>query len=257
MSTASACSGSTTASTRAPRRPRRGPRRAAAPGPALALALALAAGAPAAAELVVLTGGEVLKVSAYEVVGEKARLALAGGGELVLPLLRVERVVEDEVPDDVPVPDAFLPSPFALGYSPGQEVGAPRFGGEIRAAAERHDLNPRLVAAVVGAESAFDARAVSHKGARGLMQLMPATALRFGVAPGELFEPERNLEVGARYLRWLIDRYEGALHLALAAYNAGEGAVDRYGGVPPYRETRRYVLRVYERFGISPGKTPR
>ncbi|HSM49862.1 MAG TPA: lytic transglycosylase domain-containing protein, partial [Thermoanaerobaculia bacterium] len=246
----SACSGSTTASTRVPEPRRRG---RALSGLGLALALA----APAAAELVVLTGGEVLKVSAYEVVGERARLTLAGGGELMLPLLRVERVVDDEVPDEVAPPEPFPPSPFALGFFPGQEFLAPRFAGEIAAAAERHDLNPRLVAAVVGAESAFQARAVSHKGARGLMQLMPATALRFGVAPEELFEPARNLEAGARYLRWLIDRYDGALHLALAAYNAGEGAVDRYRGVPPYRETRRYVLGVYERFGISPGATPR
>jgi hypothetical protein len=225
--------------------------------PGLGLVLALSLAAPAAAELVVLTGGEVLKVASYEVAGERARLTLAGGGELVLPLLRVERVVDDEIPDEVAAPEPFPPSPFALGFYPGQEFLAPRFAGEIAAAAERHDLNPRLVAAVVGAESAFHARAVSHKGARGLMQLMPATALRFGVAPGELFEPERNLEAGARYLRWLIDRYDGALHLALAAYNAGEGAVDRYRGVPPYRETRRYVLGVYERFGISPGATPR
>jgi len=252
MSTASACSGSTTASTRAPERRWRD---LAWPGLGLLCLLSLAA--PAAAELVVLTGGEVLKVTSYEVVGERARLGLAGGGELQLPLLRVERVVDDEIPDEVAAPEPFPPSPFALGFSPGQELAVPRFAGEIAAAAERHDLNPRLVAAVVGAESAFQARAVSHKGARGLMQLMPATALRFGVAPGELFEPERNLEAGARYLRWLIDRYDGALHLALAAYNAGEGAVDRYRGVPPYRETRRYVLRVYERFGISPDATPR
>ena len=253
MSTASACSGSTTASTRAPEGRRRGPRTRL----ALGLALGLAAGAPAAAELVVLTGGEVLKVSAYEVVGERARLALAGGGELVLPLLRVERVVDDEIPDEVPASEPLPASPFALGFSPGLVLAAPRFAGEIAAAAERHDLNPRLVAAVVGAESAFDPRAVSRKGARGLMQLMPATALRFGVEPRELFEPERNLEAGARYLRWLVDRYDGALHLALAAYNAGEGAVDRHGGVPPDRETRRYVLRVYELFGISPASAPR
>lgn len=247
MSTASASSAFTTASTRVPERARR--------AGWLALGLWLAAGAPAPAELVVLTGGEVLKVSGYEVTGERVRLALATGGELVLPLLRVERIVEDEIVDETPVPEPVAESPFTLGFIPGQAFAVPRFAAEVAAAAARHDLNPRLLAAVVSAESAFDPRAVSRKGARGLMQLMPATAARFGVAARELFEPERNLEAGARYLRWLIDRYDGALHLALAAYNAGEGTVDRYRGVPPYRETRRYVLRIYELFGVTP--TPR
>jgi len=242
MSTASASSGSTTASTRAPERGRR--------AGWLALALLLTVGAPAPAELVVLTGGEVLKVSGYEVTGEPDPLAT--GGELVLPLLRVERIVEDEIVDATPVPEPVAESPFTLGFVPGQAFAVPRFATEIATAAARHDLNPRLLAAVVSAESAFDPRAVSRKGARGLMQLMPATAARFGVAARELFEPERNLEAGARYLRWLIDRYDGALHLALAAYNAGEGTVDRYRGVPPYRETRRYVLRIYELFGVTP-----
>lgn len=217
--------------------------------------LVLLAAVPGRAELVVMSGGEVLKVRSVEVDGDRVRLELPAGGRLEVPLLRVERVVDDEI-DEVAEPEPEPPpvSPFALHFAPDAPPLDTPFPGELKAAGERHDLNPRLLAAVVGAESGFRPRVVSPKGARGLMQLMPATAARFGVRPAELFEPARNLEAGARYLRWLLDRYEGRLHLALAAYNAGEGAVDRYGGVPPYRETRRYVRRVYALFGIESGR---
>ena len=221
-----------------------------------AVAWGLLAAAPSGADLVVLTGGDILKVRSYEVVGERAKLELAAGGRIELSLLRVERVVDDEIEESAveePEPPAPL-SPFSLRFVPDADTTARPFGAEISAAGQRHDLNPRLIAAVVAAESGYRARAVSNKGARGLMQLMPATALRFDVTPHELFDPARNLEAGARYLRWLLDRYAGRLHLALAAYNAGEGAVDRYAGVPPYRETLRYVRRVYEVFGVTSGR---
>jgi soluble lytic murein transglycosylase-like protein len=96
-------------------------------------------------------------------------------------------------------------------------------------------------------ESAFDARAVSPKGARGLMQLMPATAARFGVK--DIFDPAQNIEAGARYLRFLLDLFDGDISLALAGYNAGEGAVKKYGyTVPPYRETVNYVRKIRRRY---------
>lgn len=111
---------------------------------------------------------------------------------------------------------------------------------------ERHaldrGLDPALVRAVVQAESGYNALAVSNKGAQGLMQLMPATALELAVA--RPFDPEDNLRGGTRYLRRLLERYDGDATLALAAYNAGPSAVDRYGGVPPYPETLAYVRRV-------------
>lgn len=115
----------------------------------------------------------------------------------------------------------------------------------IRDVADRNDVPASLVEAVVRVESDFNARAVSAKGARGLMQVLPETAARFGVDdPDHLFYPAPNLNAGTAYLAWLLKRYEGNLDLALAAYNAGEGAVDVHHGIPPYRETREYVKRV-------------
>lgn len=122
--------------------------------------------------------------------------------------------------------------------------GMPALAHDLVEAAERHRLPVSLVRAVVAVESAGDARAVSSKGAMGLMQLMPATAARFGVA--DPLDPSQSLEGGCAYLRWLIDRFDGNLALALAGYNAGEGAVDRYAGIPPFAETRAYVRRVLE-----------
>lgn len=113
----------------------------------------------------------------------------------------------------------------------------------------RYQLPPALIRAVIKAESDFDARAVSHAGAVGLMQLMPQTALRLDVK--DLYDPEDNIGGGTKYLRFLLDRFRGDLPLALAAYNAGEHVVDRYRALPPIEETRRYVrkvLRYYRTF---------
>ena len=117
----------------------------------------------------------------------------------------------------------------------------------IREVAVRYDIPPILVAAIVEAESEFNPRAVSRRGARGLMQLMPGTASSLKVS--DTFDPYENIEGGVRHLRRLMDRYHGNLPLVLAAYNAGEQAVMVYGGVPPYRETRRYVSRILRRIG--------
>lgn len=119
----------------------------------------------------------------------------------------------------------------------------------IRASAARHGVPARLVAAIIEAESDFDPRAVSRKGARGLMQLMPETASSLAVR--DAFDPYANIDAGVRHLRRLMDRFDGDLPLVLAAYNAGENAVATYGGVPPYRETRRYVARVLRRYGYD------
>lgn len=127
-------------------------------------------------------------------------------------------------------------------------LGVP-YGHLIDAVADTHGVDAALVAAMVRVESAFDANAVSRRGARGLMQVMPATAQRFGVEADQLFDPATNLEVGVRYLRWLQDRFAGNAEHVLAAYNAGENAVDTYEGLPPYAETQDYVERVFTLMG--------
>jgi len=142
-----------------------------------------------------------------------------------------------------PGPAVVAPAP------PGAPLGAPvsRFTAEISEAARRHGVPERLVEAVIRAESGFKPTAVSRKGARGLMQLMPGTAALLGVR--DSFDPRENIEGGVRHLRGLIDRYANNLRLALAAYNAGENAVDRHGDVPPYPETLQYVTRILHEYG--------
>ena len=120
----------------------------------------------------------------------------------------------------------------------------------VREAAERHRIDPALVRAVIETESNWNPSAVSRKGAVGLMQLIPTTAQRFGV--DDLYSPQQNVDAGVRYLKTLLERYNGNLDLALAAYNAGEGAVDRAHGVPSFRETRNYVQRVQSAY-FRPG----
>jgi soluble lytic murein transglycosylase-like protein len=123
----------------------------------------------------------------------------------------------------------------------------------VRRAGERHQLDVDFLHSVIRAESAYDPRAVSPKGARGLMQLMPATAGRLGVE--DAFDPRDNVDAGARYLRQLLRQYDNDVVKALAAYNAGPESVARYRGVPPYRETRAYVARVirdYNRRKLAP-----
>ena len=118
----------------------------------------------------------------------------------------------------------------------------PALAEMVRTLAPNYGLKPELVLAVVRAESNFDPTARSPKNAQGLMQLLPETAERFGVK--DVWDPEDNLRGGMAYLRWLLDYFEGDIKLALAGYNAGEGAVLRYGGIPPFDETRDYVKRI-------------
>ena len=114
---------------------------------------------------------------------------------------------------------------------------------------KRNSVDPLLLYSIMHQESSFKTRAMSHKGARGLMQLMPPTASRFGVT--NIWDPKQNIEGGARYMRFLLDLFSGDVRLALAGYNAGEGAVMKYGyQVPPYSETREYVRRISKRYGL-------
>jgi hypothetical protein len=228
----------------------------------LALSCGLAVAPAARAELVILDDGENFKITDYalSVDGEKVTLDLFDGGRVTLSLERIERIVDDEwVPPPPPPPEAWGPpeppveAPVKRSWRFAPEHGVPAvpYGREIFAAAARHEVHPELVAAVVRAESAFQARARSHKGARGLMQLMPATGKRFGVAFRELYDPVKNIEAGTKYLDFLLERFDQDLAKVLAAYNSGEGTVDRYDGVPPYRETRAYVKRIFGYLGLD------
>ena len=214
-----------------------------------------AGAAPAWGELAVLTNGQVLKVKSFELRDDRMRLGLPSGGFLTLSIDRIERVLDDEIVEPEPPPEEEPSVPekneFSLTFESGDPVPDTPYGELFFDVGRRFEVSPRLLAAVARAESAFDPRAVSKKGARGLLQLMPATAARFGVKAAELFDPGRNVEAGTRYLRFLIAEFEGDLIRVLAAYNAGEGAVRRYGGVPPYRETRGYVRRVLSFLGLA------
>ena len=170
-------------------------------------------------------------------------LRLLEGGVLVVPDNRIAAL---EVADVEAQPQELEARAAALRQEEAWRALAGDLADAIANAADRHGLDRALLAAMVEVESGFHPRAVSPKGARGLMQLMPATAKRFGVT--DPFDPLQSLDGGAQYLHWLLERFEGRTDLALAAYNAGEGAVDRHGGqIPPYGETLRYVNGVLER----------
>jgi soluble lytic murein transglycosylase-like protein len=145
-----------------------------------------------------------------------------------------------------------IPSPPILRFNGHEPRPKTPYGDLIYKTARRHSLSPRVVAAVIEAESDFQPKAKSRAGAYGLMQLLPETARRFGLMKKrDLFNPAKNVEAGVRYLRWLTERFGGDLARVVAAYNAGEGAVDRFGGVPPFEETQTYLRRIYGTLGLS------
>jgi hypothetical protein len=135
------------------------------------------------------------------------------------------------------------------GTLSGFTTGDPTIDSYILDSGRRNSVDPLLLYAIMHQESTFKPRAMSNKGARGLMQLMPGTALRFGVS--SIWDPRQNIEGGTRYVRFLLDKFEGDVQLALAGYNAGEGAVMKYGyRIPPYSETQEYVRRISRRYDL-------
>ncbi|MDQ3172017.1 MAG: lytic transglycosylase domain-containing protein [Acidobacteriota bacterium] len=199
---------------------------------------------PAYAEIVHLTSGRTMNVAGLRVDGEMAFLALRSGGEMSMPKDLIAKVTPDEVPWLPPVPRSTGSVPQIPVVSLVSQVAvalAPAHVEKLIAkAAAAHDVDANLVRALIKVESAYRPKARSHKGAMGLMQLMPATAREYGVR--NAYDPAENINAGVKHLKSLLDRFD--VRVAVAAYNAGEGAVRRYGGIPPYRETREYVRKV-------------
>jgi len=193
-----------------------------------------------AAEIVMLDTGYSILAERHERIGESVRLYTADGGMLEVPasqVIQFEAVASVTVP---PEPASPVPEPASPPKTVDEWVDD--FAG-------RNGLPASLIHSVIAAESNYDANAVSHKGAVGLMQLMPGTAAELDVADST--SPEQNIRGGTSYLKLMLDRYQGSpdqIALALAAYNAGPGAVDRHNGVPPYSETRLFVRKVLRRF---------
>src|ERR1700722_11292150 len=201
-----------------------------------------------AGEMAVLRNGFSIRHERREVIGDVTRLYVTADGSsyVDVPTAEIEHFEEAENPASQG-PTSGLNSPLlarsARSGAPGPEVD---LNEVVNAASGRYRLDPDLVSSVIKAESGFNVRAVSPKGAQGLMQLMPDTASKLGVP--DAFDPQANVEGGTRYLRELLERYNFDLVKALAAYNAGPLRVEQYGGVPPYHETRAYVARIVKDF---------
>jgi soluble lytic murein transglycosylase-like protein len=204
----------------------------------LALLVAIVSAAPAArADYAVLRSGLRLHVTGYERDGDRVRLAVDGG---TVEIATTE-LMAIEPQDTFPALSSTTVDPVV------------RYADLIREAAARHGLNEKLIQHVVEAESNFDPKAVSRKNALGLMQLLPETAALYSI--WNVFDPAENIEGGTHYLKDLIERYRGNLRLALAAYNAGPAMVDRYGDVPPFPETQRYVKQITSKLAVD-AQTP-
>ena len=209
---------------------------------ALPFLLALLAAPSARAEYIVLRTGERLHVTGYQLLGDTYRLQLQGGW------------VDVQAADVVKIEPEEIFTPPAIPDPPAAPPSAPPYRELVAAAASRYGVDAELISSVIEVESHFDSKAVSPKNARGLMQLLPETAARLGVR--DIFDPQENINAGTRYLKELLQLYNNNLTLALAAYNAGPDKVQKYGNVPPYRETVSYVNQVKRKYEKSKSATP-
>ena len=205
----------------------------------LVLAMQVApADAPVPAELVYFTSGDVMPIAGHSVEGNTVVLMLNGGSEVLFDARLIDRIEPVVQTGARPLADT---APAATEGQPLGPYSTQRpYARLVRAAADRHRVDAEILHAVIEVESGYHADAVSRRGAKGLMQLMPVTVERYDVQ--DPFDPAANIDAGARYLRYLFDQF--GMRGGLAAYNAGEGAVGRFHGVPPYRETVRYVDRI-------------
>jgi soluble lytic murein transglycosylase-like protein len=209
---------------------------------AVTLLAALSAGA---AEVAVLQNGFEIRHERREQVGAVTRLYLRNApdaGYVDIPSEQITNIHHDDTPPPAPPPVLAGPS-ASSSPAVAQNIDVRQL---VSAASDLHRVDPDLISSVIHAESNFNPRALSPKGAQGLMQLMPGTASRLGVA--DAFQPAANVDGGTRYLRELLLRYHGDVVKALAAYNAGPERVEQYRGVPPYHETHAYVARVVREF---------
>jgi soluble lytic murein transglycosylase-like protein len=194
------------------------------------LAAAAAAAPGARADFAVLRSGVRLHITGYQLSGDRMRLTVTGGTvDVAAADIASIEPEENFTPNPPPAPPE---EPIAYGP----------YGKLIHDAATKHGVDENLIKGVIAAESNFNPRAISRKQALGLMQLLPETAARYAVA--NIFDPAQNIEAGTHYLKDLLAQYRGNLPLALAAYNAGPEMVERYGGIPPFRETQSYVRRI-------------
>jgi hypothetical protein len=187
----------------------------------------------ARADYAVLRSGARLHITGYERDGERVRLTV-DGGTVSVAAADLVAVEPEEHFAAVPAVPVIAPGPF---------------GNLIHAAAEKHGVDENLIRWVIAVESNFNPRAVSRRRAQGLMQLLPKTAALYAV--GDIFDPAENIDAGTRYLKDLLAGYRGDLRLALAAYNAGPEMVERYGGVPPFPETQKYVRMITAHMAVA------
>jgi len=204
----------------------------------VAVVAVLLSAAPARAELAYFQSGRTLSIKDHRVDGEKLVLTLRNGGQIICDASVIARFAPDEVPYPEPEPEPATPT------AAGAPAAVP-YGEVIDRVASEQGVPSKLVRAVIQVESAYQPRARSPKGAMGLMQLMPETARQYGLV--NPYDPVANIEAGIKHLKALTERLP--LALALAAYNAGEAAVARFRGVPPYPETQAYVGRVLKLIG--------
>jgi|SoiMethySBSTD1v2_1073268.scaffolds.fasta_scaffold888215_2 soluble lytic murein transglycosylase-like protein len=201
--------------------------------------IVLAIATPASAELLFFGDARPMSVASHRFEGDRIIVVLRGGGEMSFDRALVTNIAADEVPYTEDATAETHEQNVAVVASRGL-VAKTAYDPIIERAATRHDVDARIVKAVIQVESAFQPRARSSKGAMGLMQLMPKTAREYKAR--NPYDPTSNIEAGTKYLKRLLDEFE--LPLALAAYNAGEGAVRRFGGIPPYAETQAYVTKI-------------
>ena len=217
--------------------------------PVVVISALLTTAVPVSAEIVFLKSGRTFSVKGHTIDGERITLTLRSGGQVTCDKNLIEKIEQDEVPYIEPqaekTAEAATPGPVLQDRS---ILDGTPYGEIIASAAEAHGVDPMLVRALIQVESGYKPRARSPKGAMGLMQLMPSTAREYKVR--NPFEPKANIEAGIKHLKMLIDRF-GSSSLALAAYNAGPGAVEKFNGIPPYRETRSYVTRILALAGLK------